>query len=102
MVSEYKWRAWNSNCSIGEMNRWMAHNLRRNHVNHMTPYTEFIFDSTGKQIVKHVIRFENVKEELAELFSEYNLDEVYQEWLHTHSNRGRCPNLKASMISEEN
>ena len=106
MVSEYKWRTslWNqtTNCSVDGMNRWMADNLRENLCNHMTPFTEFIFDSTGKQIVKHVIRFENVKEELAKLFSEYNLDGVYREWLHTHSNRGSCPNLKGSMISEEN
>ena len=113
MVSEYKWKKKHfgndrvtfgktKKCSVDVMNRWMAHNLSGDFFNHMTPYTEFIFDSSGKQIVKHVVRFESAKEELKKLFNEYNLNGVYQEWLHTHSNRGDCPNLKASMISEEN
>ena len=111
MVSEYKWRAkpkppesgWSGwSCTAEDMNEWISLNLGRNFDNHLTPYTEYVFDSSGNQIIQHVVHYENQTEQLRQLFSAYNLDSLYREWLGTHSNRGQCTNLSPTMISKQN
>jgi len=105
VISEYKWREsfWGgqTNCSADAMNEWMARNLLGNFDNHMTPQKEYVFDASGKQIVEHIIHFENQMEELEKMFWEYNMNDVYQTWLHTRG-YGKCRNLKPKHISESN
>ena len=44
--------------------KWTAHYL---------PQAEFVYDTTGKQVVDHVLRFENLGRDFADLMAQYNL-----------------------------
>ena len=40
---------------------------------HWAPQSNFIYDYDGKQIVKHILKFENLEEEFNNLMSQYNI-----------------------------
>lgn len=122
MLSEYKYRnglrrghkLYNgTGCTAQEMNEWLKENVNelgaKELDNHLTPESEYVFDSNGKQIIKHVLRYENLRDELEQLFTEYNLKEVYHDLMDKKimplGKGGECKNsteLTISKISEEN
>jgi len=79
----------NENSSNDNINKWI--NMRLNHLKelleknkylvngHWNPHYLYIYDSTGKSIVKknNVIHFENLENELNELFKRYNTNIDY-------------------------
>jgi hypothetical protein len=47
----------------------------------MTPQVKYFFDSSGKQIVKHIARYENLMPELENLLTEYTISKIVLEVL---------------------
>ena len=63
----------NVNASKEEFNRWLQYKLLVKHHVSFIPHSDYVFDADGSQIVKHIIRFENLTEEFNSLMECYDL-----------------------------
>lgn len=58
------------------MNDYMQRRIPNESQQHWLPQHYYIYDDNGKQIVDHVLKFENLDQEFAELMAQYQLNVV--------------------------
>jgi hypothetical protein len=58
-----------------QMNGWLLHQLKtyQGLTGHMLPQHYYVYDSNGKQVITHVIKFETLAEDFEALMQRYNL-----------------------------
>jgi hypothetical protein len=58
-----------------QMNDWLLHQLKtyQGLTGHMLPQHYYVYDSNGKQVITHVIKFETLAEDFEALMQRYNL-----------------------------
>ena len=65
--------------------------------NHFLPQSEYIFNKSGNQIVRHILRFENLEDDFSKLMKQYNLDITLD-----HRNASYDCDIKLDDISSTN
>lgn len=60
--------------TVQNLNRWIQKKLNGPNRCSFRPCAEYVFDDDGNKIITHIIRFENLRQEFAQLMALYNLD----------------------------
>lgn len=71
----------------------------RNHPSNFIPQHDYVFDKTGKRIVKHVLRFENLESEFNALMKEYSLNISLPEGIRKDDNKSSNDTLSVKAFN---
>ena len=71
----------------------------RNHPTNFIPQHDYVFDKTGKRIVKHVLRFENLESEFNALMKEYSLNISLPEGIRKDDNKSSNDTLSVKAFN---
>lgn len=106
-VSEFhcKWSGWkhfnpNGTPTAANLNAFISRNVKKSlSFAHWHPQHRYIFDASGRRLVKHVLKFDNFVDEFNELTAEYkmNVRITPEDW----SNRRKNNELTAKDLTKE-